>query len=399
MKDQMLYLISGRNTYSDQLSRKFHEMYYCFKDIIEVEILSGGDFQRKDRNRYHHLSQAEYHEKWYRKNMLFRSLAESYGELRSIIHSIQTYRYLKSRKEMYKIIWERSSGLHWAGILYAKKNNTPSILEWKDHLIKDYWSFFKPLASYIERWKNKNATFIVVESNVLKKKLTNVGVNPDKIYITYNAVNPKEFRRNSTFYRKIREKFNFSENEIVVGYVGSYAFYHDSIRMIKAAKILKEKGVNNIKWLLVGDGKDKKLCEELAIKEDLLDKYIFMVPRVSKEDVPNYLSAMDITILPGSTDIICPIKVMEYMAAESVVLVPNYECNREVIDGYTNGFLFTPFDENSIVDVLSMVNDDRSILRKMGETARTCVNHYYTWDKTYGVVLKKILISLSQTSL
>lgn len=391
MKNEMLYLISGRNTYSDQLSRKFYEMDKCFRAIVETKILSGGDFQRKDRTSYHHLTQAKYHSKWYRKNLIMRCLAESYGEIRSIRHNIQTYNFLKTQNDTYRMIWERSTGLHCAGILYAKNNNIPSVLEWKDHLIKDYWSFFKPIVKYIERWKNKNSTYIVVESNVLKQQLVQEGVDPDKIYITYNAVNPEEFKRDNTHRNEVREQFNFTEDDLIVGYVGSYAFYHDSIRMIKAAKVLQYKGVKNIKWLLVGDGKEKYMCDELAEKEGLIGKSIFMVPRVAKEKVPYYLSAMDVTILPGSTDIICPIKVMEYMAAESVVLVPDYACNREIIDGTKNGLLFNPFDENSIVDKLCQLNNNRALIKEIGAEARRYVSDNLTWDMTYGSVMKALL--------
>ena len=391
MKDELLYLISGRNTYSDQLSRKFFEMNKCFSQIIKTRILSGGDFQRKDRTSYHHLTQAEYHAKWYRNNKVFRSLAESYGEFRSIRHNIQSYRYLKKKGDDYRLIWERSTGLHCAGIVYAIKKGIPSVLEWKDHLIKDYWSLFRPLVRYTEKWKNRNADFIVVESNVLKNQLEAKGVDPQKIYVAYNAVNPDEFKRSPDSRSVVRSKYGFSDNDLVVGYVGSYAFYHDSIRMIKAACVLKKKGIDDIKWLLVGDGKEKEACYELAVSEGFLNQTIFMVDSVPKEDVPHLLSSIDIAILPGSTDIICPIKVMEYMAMGAVVLVPDYPCNREIIDGRTNGLLFHPFDENSIADQLLHLSADKSRIEKMGSNAREYVCENLTWDRTYGYVLKQIL--------
>lgn len=391
MKDELLYLISGRNTYSDQLSRKFFEMNKCFSQIIKTRVLSGGDFQRKDRTSYHHLTQAEYHAKWYRKNRLFRGLAESYGELRSIRHNFQTYRYLKKEGEVFRLIWERSTGLHWAGILYARKMGIPSVLEWKDHLIKEYWSLFRPLVRYVEKWKNKHSDYIVVESMVLKNQLVSSGVDPNKVFVTYNAVNPEEFTPNTTSRSEYRRKFGFLDSDLVVGYVGSYAFYHDSIRMIKAADVIVSKGIKNIKWLLVGDGKDKEICAEYARQKGLLRSSVFMMGSVPKEQVPHLLSAVDITILPGSTDIICPIKVMEYMAMGDVVLVPDYPCNREIVDGKTNGLLFKPFDENSIADQLLYIFSNRGVIENMGRNAREYVCDKLTWDKTFGAALRLIL--------
>ena len=40
---------------------------------------------------------------------------------------------------------------------------------------------------------------------------------------------------------------------------------------------------------------------------------------------------MDIAVLPGSTAIICPIKIQEYMAAELPPVLPDYPVNREVV--------------------------------------------------------------------
>ena len=78
----------------------------------------------------------------------------------------------------------------------------------------------------MERWKNKNSDFIIVESQVLKDMLIKEGINGGKIYIAYNAVNPEEFHKNTTQGSIIRHQLGISSNEIVVGYVGSYAFYH-----------------------------------------------------------------------------------------------------------------------------------------------------------------------------
>lgn len=385
----ILYLISGRSFSQNNIGRKISEVINCFGNVVDTEVLFGGDIPVKKKETPT-ISKADYYAKWYRSNKKMLFFSESYSELKSLWHNYQTYRYIKSNKRNYSLIWERSSALHWAGILYAKRNKIPSVLEWKDHLIKDYPSFFKPLSIFIEKWKVRKADFIAVESKVLKDDLVNQGIPIDKIFVTYNAVNPSEFNKDKVVKTKVRKELGVKESDILVGYVGSYAFYHDSIRMVKAAKILKDKGVVDIKWLLIGDGKDKVECENYAKDNDLLGKTVIMLPFQSKEKIPRYLSAMDVTILPGSTDIICPIKVMEYMAAESVVLVPDYDCNREIIDG-TNGLLFEPGNEDSIVSELLKISENTEKCKELGRNARETVVEKLTWDKTYGSVLQEII--------
>ena len=385
----ILYLISGRGFSKNNVGRKMYEVINCFKDVVDTDVIFGGDIPAE-----HQVSSStnnsDYHAKWYRKNKIMLFFSESFAEIKSLRHNYQTYKFIKSHRKDYSLVWERSSGLHWAGILYAKRNGIPSVLEWKDHLIKDYPSLFKPLSIYIERWKVKNADYIAVESKVLKDDLVKQGIPADKIFVTYNAVNPSEFQKDTITKAEVRKELGLSESDILVGYVGSYAFYHDSIRMVKAAKILKERGYDNIKWLLIGDGKDKPECESFARDNGLLEDSVIMLPFQAKERIPGYLSAMDVTVLPGSTDIICPIKVMEYMAAKSVVLVPDYKCNREIING-ENGLLFEPGNEESIADVLISLSNDKTKCEQLGENARRTVVESLTWDKTYGAVLSEIL--------
>ena len=389
----ILYLISGRGFTRSNSGRKISEVLHCFNEVVETDVLFGGDIP-KERNVPSISSKSDYHAKWYRKNRFVLFFSDSFAEMKCLVHNHLTYNCIKKKGKNYELIWERSSTLHWAGILYAKRRGIPSVLEWKDHLIKDYLTLFRPLAILVEKWKVNNASFITVESRVLKDDLVKSGIPGDKIYITYNAVNPEEFYKDEQDGKSVRKELGFSETDLIVGYVGSYAFYHDSIRMVLAASILKNKGIDSIKWLLIGDGKDRPICEHYAKDHDLLGNSIVMLPFQAKERIPRYLSAMDVTILPGSTDIICPIKVMEYMAAKSVVLVPDYKCNREVINE-GNGLLFEPGNENSIAEILEDLNENRFRCRVLGENARKTVVQSLTWDKTYGAVLSDILGKLN----
>ena len=74
-----------------------------------------------------------------------------------------------------------------------------------------------------------------------------------------------------------------------------------------------------------------------------------------------------------------------------VVLVPDYPCNREIVDGKTNGLLFKPFDENSIADQLLYIFSNRGVIENMGRNAREYVCDKLTWDKTFGAALRLIL--------
>ncbi len=96
---------------------------------------------------------------------------------------------------------------------------------------------------------------------------------------------------------------------MLAGYIGGYQFYHDAIRT-RLAPIFSENRINaRSRSMMIGDGTEYHQTRQLAEKLGLLanDRFL-MSPRVPQSDVPGILAALDVAVLPGSTDIICPIK-------------------------------------------------------------------------------------------
>lgn len=391
---KIIYNISGRNFKEKSLGRKIYEVITCWKRNHNIEVICGGDIgQKEEASTSTSYGNANHYNQSYRKNKLLEPLVHSVSEIKDIIHDKKMYEAIceKYDNQDIKLVWERSSRLHYAGYRYAKKRGVPFVLEWKDHLIDYKFSLLKPFAQFIENYKNKNADYLVVESNVLREQLAKEGVDKNKILVAYNAVNADEFKPSEEYRTEFRNFLNIDENCTLVGYLGSYAFYHDTKRLILAANIIKKSGVKNIKILLVGNGKEFKECYELAKELNLLEDMVIFKEGIPKEQVPKVLSALDISILPGSTDIICPIKVFEYMAAQTLCIVPNYDCNKEVIEDGVDGVLFKPFDEKDLADKIVNLHEHPQNLKQMAKNARVHAQQKFTWENTWAKVMNEIV--------
>jgi glycosyltransferase involved in cell wall biosynthesis len=79
------------------------------------------------------------------------------------------------------------------------------------------------------------------------------------------------------------------------------------------------------------------------------------------------------------------------MAAETVALVPDYACNREVISNFVDGVLFTPMDENDLSDKIICLSENPEELRLIGLQARINVKENYTWADTWGKAMMHIV--------
>ena len=110
------------------------------------------------------------------------------------------------------------------------------------------------------------------------------------------------------------------------------------------------------------------------------------------------LSALDIAVLPGSTDIICPIKVQEYMASGLPAIVPDYPCNREVIADGVTGMLFEPKNERALADKILVLAKDKNMRQHMGDMARQEVLKRFTWEETWGRALNEVFNRLKRNA-
>ena len=98
------------------------------------------------------------------------------------------------------------------------------------------------------------------------------------------------------------------ENKILVGYIGTLGRINGVAYLVRVAAALKEDP--RFLFLTVGDGQEREQVAALARSEGVLDGNFMMLPKVAKAQVPELLSAVDI-----STSLFLPIPQMECNSA------------------------------------------------------------------------------------
>lgn len=391
---RVLYLCSGRSFFSKHLNRKLREVVSCWRRAgHDVRQICGGDLL-SNGERASRYGSPEVHNQWLRRARGLKALRNTLSEWRDIQHDRQVLSALDSVCASWHpdVIWERSSRLHYAGLKLSRQLGVPYVLEWKDHLIDYRYSLFRRKALRAEAMKHRHADHVVVESAVLREYLARSGVDGDRIIVAHNAVRPDEFARDLELRARVRQDLGVSSDTVLVGYLGSYAFYHDTARLVLAASIIRERRPpRKIKILMVGAGKEYSDTRALANSLGVLDDSLVMKPGVPQGEVPGVLSALDVAVLPGSTDIICPIKVQEYMASALPSVVPDYACNREVVEDGVTGALFRPKDESSLAEAILGLAASDELRTEMGRRARFEVSRRFTWEATWGRALDSVL--------
>ncbi len=393
---QIFYVCGGRNFTVARLGNKIANVVRSWRELgLDVSHVCGGDVEAggvvAESAATAYGAQAHY-APWYRSHPALAPLRHSLSEWRDMKHDRLMEAELLSLSETARpaLICERSARLHKAGLTVARHLKVPYVLEWKDNLVNYGPSLFRAQALRVEAEKERDADWIIVESQVLKDQLVGEGQDPGKILVAHNAVDSARFAHRPDERERFRQSIGVDDDCVLVGYLGSYAWYHDTPLLVEAAAKLRSRLQDRLRIVLVGAGRDRPACQALVEQRGLSGTVIFQDP-VSPDEVPNVLSGLDVAALPGSTDIICPIKIQEYMAAGLPTVAPDYDCNREVLEDGRFGWLFRPGDATDLADKLARLTEDAAMRRRMGEAARQSVVERFSWEATWSAAMRKIL--------
>lgn len=198
-------------------------------------------------------------------------------------------------------------------------------------------------------------------------------ISPDKIEIVPNGVDTELFRKRSP--EKIRNKYGLNDT-FVIGYVGVLREWVDLNPLFVAIKNLRKKC--NIKLMVVGGGVGYEKSVKY-VKDCGLEKNVIFTGTIPYTQVPEYISAMDVCVVPFKTDAISknslPLKLFEYMACEKPVISTKID---GVLLAVENLVLYASNSKEYEEQILELYCDDE--LRDiMGVQGRKFVERYYTW--------------------
>ncbi len=292
------------------------------------------------------------------------------------------YHMLKVRGEVGSVSWvyERMGlfqALGWpfrrTGIPWVLEVNARFSLEKRGE--KTYGS--QKLVERWESWVLRQASLLVVVSDVLRDLLLKMDIPEEKILVLPNAVDVHLYNPENVEPKRV-----FSQPTI--GFVGTMYPWQGLDRLIDAISRIRRKGIHYA-LVVVGDGPMRETWEALA--RDQLGDRVYFAGRVGWEEVPAWIAGMDLTysgqipVRNGVQVYQSPLKLYEYMAMGRVPIV---SCEvpevRYLIQDGDNGYIVDPRDSEGLVNVLQRAWEDRERWREMGKRARKKVEEAHSWD-------------------
>jgi glycosyltransferase involved in cell wall biosynthesis len=275
------------------------------------------------------------------------------------------------------VLYERHAYFMFMGVLLGKWLKRPVILEVNElsGFTRVRGLIMARLARRIDAWVFSRVTYILCVSRVLADEAQRRGAKVERVYVLPNAIDAGRFL-GSGLRQPVRARLGL-ENAIVLGHVGLFLHWDRLDVLIEAVKNIRERHPR-IRILLVGDGPEMQSLKQTAFRLGMEREVIFSGP-VPRDDVPAYIDAMDICVLPDSNAFGSPIALFEFMAMGKPCLVPDIGPVRDVIDDQATGIMFPPGDHSAFRESLLRLVEDPALRIRIGERAKDTVFERHTW--------------------
>jgi len=316
-------------------------------------------------------------------------LAKFLHEPNQILTNIKFYLEEKEILEQEKpdLLISRLEAYTLSSIYLANKKKIPVIVEADGPVAYEkmkYQNQFKThqgLVDYFEVAALKKSWLSFTVSNQLKKYFTAKGVSEDSIHVIPNGADADRFRPDFPC-DDLKQQYQL-RNNLVVGFVGSFHYWHGVENL---TKIILETTQNhtNVKFLMVGDGGPLKTSLEKFIKRSGLTHRVHLTGLLKHEEIPRYIAAMDIVLAPYPKlefGYYSPVKLYEYLSSGKAVVSSKMGQIGEVIRDGNNGFLCEPDNIPQMNNKIAELIRNPHLIKKVGEQARKDVLKDYTWMK------------------
>jgi glycosyltransferase involved in cell wall biosynthesis len=214
----------------------------------------------------------------------------------------------------------------------------------------------QPMAKYVEKGNLKYANTIITINEGLNDYCVQMGSDPKNTVLIRAGVDFNRFSHADG--SDIRKRFGFTEKDTVMFFMGWLYTFSGLDEVIKEMALSDNK---NLKMLIIGKGELWGRLHDIRDKEGLNDRLVIEGWK-PYEEVPNYLAAADICLLPAKKskimENIVPIKMYEYLAAGKTVLATDLSGIRKEF-GEGNGVLYTNESEDPVRLALRLINEDR----------------------------------------
>lgn len=268
-------------------------------------------------------------------------------------------------------------------ILLPNKNFNPNIF-------KSSFSKLKfSIIMFMRKISSKLANKIIVVSDFVKDDLIVNGFDRKKIITVLNGIKVDNFNPYLEVCN-IRKEFHVDNNCFIVGTINRLDKFKGIQYFIEAYEIIK-KQIDNIKFIIVGDGPERQNLQKMTIYKKYKENIIFTG---FKKDVQKLLALFNIFVQPSLAEGFGRV-IIEAMAMKKPVIATDACGNTRVLYDHENILIIKSSDACAIANAIIELYRDPQLCEKISQNARKFVEanlNSEIWCNKYLDIYRELLI-------
>lgn len=289
-------------------------------------------------------------------------------------------------KDRYDLVFATSPPLFvgLAGFIISRMRKVPFVFE-----VRDLWPesavvlgelknpyFIKSSKAIAELLYRKAEKIIAVTGGIHKHLLSKSYIRKEKIHLIPNGANTRLYKPGKKDAQLLKN-LGINPSHFLVLYAGLHGLIHGLEAVIRAAHILKDKGVS---FVFIGDGVKKR--DIMALARSYFLKNVFFMDSVPEMLLTRYIQSCDAGIATTIRSELCkgslPVKMFSYMACEKPVVLSVDGEAREIIEKANAGIYAEPENPEDIARAILTLKHNPRLCKEMGKNGRKYVEKYYS---------------------
>lgn len=290
------------------------------------------------------------------------------------------------REERYDLVYERYAFFLVAGALAAAKHHVPFILEVNEVSgvpERARKQSFLRLCNAFERALFRRCSRIHAVSSYLADRAGAAGASSAQLVVVPNGFDmsriPAAPRRD-----ELRRKFGL-DGAFVLGFAGWFDDWDRlSVLVEVMARILRVSPV--FRLCLIGDGHGRAAAENRAAELGIADKVVF-TGAVARAEVYDYLSMLDVGVLPNSNMFGSPMIMFEMMGLGIPLVLPRLPPIEDVHRHGQTALLFQPLSVEECSECVLSLFANVSLREQIAAAAKNRLLEEHSWVRTVERIL------------
>lgn len=234
---------------------------------------------------------------------------------------------------------------------------------------------------WLERRIYQKAEHIVALSPGMKEGVIKAGTPAEKVSMIPNMSKPDQFWPREK-NEEVAGQFGIDTTKFNVIHFGSMGPANGLSYMIEAAKCLKDRGDDTVRFIFMGSGATEPVIKKQAEQYGLTNVFfIGRQPMVVVSEVVNLCDAsittfLNLPVLQTNS----PNKLFDSLSAGKPIIVNSAGWTKEMVEKNDCGFFADPEKPSDLADKLLLYKDDQITLERWGKNARRLSIEVYDKD-------------------